>query len=64
MEAGLRMITIQVELDSRMFNGSALLIPFSDDMLVSATRQQRLHGVLADHLQHSDLLATMEKVSM
>ena len=64
MESAIRMITIQVELDSRRLGGSALLIPYADNILASTTCRQMLQGVLTDHLHQPDLLATMEKVSM
>ena len=58
------MITIQVELDSRRLGGSAMLIPHADIIWASTTCRQILQGVLTDHLQQPDLLATVEKVSM
>ena len=64
MDSALRMMTIQVELDSRRLGGSALLIPYADNILASTTCRQMLQGVLTDHLQQPDLLATVEKVSM
>jgi uncharacterized membrane protein YjgN (DUF898 family) len=58
------MITIQVELDSRRIGGIAIIIPYVDNILASTTCRQMLQGVLTDHLQQPDLLATAEKVSM
>ena len=57
------MITTQVELDSRRLGGSALLIPYADIILTSTTCRQMIQGVLTDHLQQPNLLATVEKVS-
>jgi len=37
MESAMRMMTIQVELDSRMLGGITLPIPFADSMLASIT---------------------------
>jgi hypothetical protein len=64
MESAMRMITIQVELDSRRLEGSAMLIPYVESILASTTCRQMLQGVLTDHLQQPDLLATVEKVIM
>jgi len=64
MDSAQRIMTIQVELDSRRLGGSALLIPFADSMLASTTCRQLLQQVLAEHLDKPDLLATSEKVSM
>ena len=64
MDSAQRMMTIQVELDSRRLGGSALLIPFADSMLASTTCRQLLQQVLAEHLDKPDLHATSEKVSM
>ncbi len=64
MDSALRMITIQVELDSRRLWGSALLIPYADIILESTTNRHMLQGVFTDHLHKPDLLATVEKVSM
>jgi len=64
MESAMRVLTIQVELDSRRLGGSALLIPFADNMLATTTCREMLESVLSEHLQQPDLLATTEKVSM
>ena len=64
MESAIRMITIQVELDSRRIGGIAMLIPYVDNILASTTCRQMLQGGLTDQLQLPDLLATAEKVSM
>ena len=64
MDSAQRMITVQVELDSRRLGGSALLIPFADRMLASTTCRQLLQQVLTEHLDQPDLLATLEKVSL
>ena len=64
MDSALRMITIQVELDSRRLGGSALLIPYADIILVSTTCRHMQQGILTDHLHQPYLLATVEKVSM
>ena len=45
MESAMRMMTIQVELDSRRLGGSALLIPFADSMLASTTCRELLQVV-------------------
>jgi hypothetical protein len=64
MDYAQRMMTVQVELDSRRLGGSALLIPFADSMLASTTCRQLLQQVLTEHLDQPDLLATLEKVSL
>ncbi len=62
MESAHRMIRIQVEMDSRRLGGSALLIPFANNMLASTICRQILQGVLTDHLPQPDLLAITEKI--
>ena len=64
MDSAQRMMTVQVELDSRRLGGSALLIPFADIMLSSTTCRQLLQQVLTEHLDQPDFLANMEKVSL
>ena len=64
MDSTKRMMTIQVELDTRRLGGSALLVPFADTMLASTTCRDLLQQVLIEHLQQPDLLHTAEKVSM
>jgi hypothetical protein len=64
MDFAQRMMTIQVEQNSRRLGGSALLIAFADSILASTTCRQLLQQVLAEHLDKPDLLATSEKVSM
>ena len=63
MESAIRVITIQVELDSRGLGGSAMLIHYVDNILASITCRQVMQGFLTDHLQQLDLLVTVEKVS-
>ena len=64
MDSAQRMMTIQVELDTRRLGGSALLIPFADNILASTTCRNLLQAVLIGHLDHRDLLQSVEKVSM
>jgi hypothetical protein len=58
-----RMMTIQVELDSRRLGGGALLIPFSDDTLASIPCRQMLKQVLDEQLNQPNFLANAEKAS-
>jgi hypothetical protein len=57
-------MTIQVELDTRRLGGSALLIPFSDNILTSTTCRNLLQTVLIGHLDQPDFLQSVEKVIM
>ena len=58
-----RMMSILLELDSRRLGGSALPIPFSDDMLASTNCPQILKQVLDENLNQLGLLGTAEKVT-
>ncbi len=64
MDSAQHMMTIQVELDTRRLGGSALRIPFADNILASTTCRNLLQTVLNGHLDQPDLLQSMEKVSM
>ena len=59
-----RMMTVQVELDSRRLGGSALLIPYADSWLASTTYRHFLSRVLTDHLQRPEIIATAKQVSI
>ncbi len=64
MDSAQRMMTIQVESDTRRLGGITLLIPFSDNILASTTCRNLLMAILIGHLDQPDLLQSVEKVSM
>jgi hypothetical protein len=64
MDSTKRMMTIHVELDSRRLGGSALLVPYADNMQASTTCRDLLQQVLIEHLHQPNLLHTAEKASM
>ncbi len=59
-----RILTVQVEIDSRKLGGTMLLHPFPVVWLESNTCRELLRRVLADHLVRPTTLVTTEVVKM
>ena len=58
-----RKITVQVEVDSRRFGGSSLLIPFKDVWLASHTCREMLQQVLTENLNGVEVLENAEQIT-
>ena len=61
---GVRMMTVQIALDSRTIGGNEMLIPFEDTRLADHTCRQFLSHVLDTHLERPEVLATVDNVRL
>ncbi len=59
-----RMMTLQVEVDSRRLGGTSLLIPFKDVWLASHTCREMLQQVLTENLNEIDVLENAEQITL
>jgi hypothetical protein len=61
---GDRMLTVNVELDTRMLGGSAMRIPLEDAWLGLHTCRELRERVLNNNLDRLDVLGMLERVKL